>query len=170
MLDFRAPFRAPTMAFFVHGKRGQKSGSRVKLKPLPYMLSLKLFPRCVLDFESCEPGCLVTGLLLGYWVVARLLGQRSSIFSRLSIISAVNWSLFPPFFPAGVLFSSENPGVDFSGHVIREIFPGKVCLIFESGMPRCCYNHTQYYYFRFLASPLGWVTRVVLGGELPPEK
>ena len=68
MHHFRAPFRAPTMAFFVHGKRGQKSGSRVKLKPLPYMLSLKHFPRCVLDFESCEPGCLVTGLLLGYWV------------------------------------------------------------------------------------------------------
>ena len=102
MLDFRAPFRAP--AFFVHGKRGQKSGSRVKLKPLPYMLSLKLFPWCVLDFESCEPGCLVTGLLLGYWVVARLLGQRSSIFSRLSIISAVNWSFFPPFSSTGVRF------------------------------------------------------------------
>ena len=66
MHHFRAPFRAP--AFFVHGKGGQKSGSRVKLKTLPYMLSLKPFPRCVLDFESCEPGCLVTGLLLGYWV------------------------------------------------------------------------------------------------------
>ena len=108
MLDFRAPFRAP--AFFVHGKRGQKSGSRVKLKPLPYMLSLKLFPRCVLDFESCEPGCLVTGLLLGYWVVARLLGQRSSIFSRLSIISAVNWSFFPPFSPLGYFFPRKIPG------------------------------------------------------------